>query len=76
MKKGPVTVSSGSGMRSLTKGWMRGGRKRLIDSNIEFRIFHLLELNFLLFRLDGAALVALVTMNQPIPQFLPNQFPR
>jgi len=55
---------------------MRGGRKRLIDSNIEFRIFHLLELDFLLFRLDGAALVALVTMKQLISQFLPNQFPR
>ena len=53
-----------------------GRKKRLIDSNIEFRIFHLLELDFLLFRLDGAALVALVTMNQPISQFLPNQFPR
>ena len=78
MKKGPVTVSS-VGRKRDEKSDERldeGRKKRLIVSNIEFRIFHLLELDFLLFRLDGAALVALVTMDQPIPQFLPNQFPR
>ena len=72
MKKGPVTVGRKRDEKSDER-LDEGKKKRLIDSNIEFRIFHLLELDFLLFRLDRAALV---TMNQPISQILPNQFPR
>ena len=61
--------------RRLTEVWRMWG---LLKTGWEFQfwIFHLLELDFLLFGLDGAALVALVTMKQPISQFLPNQFPR